>query len=971
MKTPLFLPVLCAGATLLLAATARAYDPYQSRLDREYQSFSAALSRAYAVPAPSYSPPPSYSSSAPYSSPSSSNSSSSYRPNSGGYSSYAKPEPPPKPLSAAERAKLDKEMKLAAEKKAALDKLAEAAMWDRIRAADARAAHERWRLAPVMLDWEWKAMEASKLGRAPLHTPSNMAMETKDGEFWYYKRFSTDPNAKWENLRLGQMSLDRAAPAAVPSDAFGYFSRANPDWVETQFGLGVCYLNGLGVAADSQKAREWLEKAASFAPIWNPPAWLGSGEFQANYDYRACRELAYAYDYGRGLPADPALALEWYKSARNRPLNTKDEAEMDALITDFWGRHAEQSRALLEAEFVRNQKGDSKLDVSGADAKTLYEIGEFVDSRPHNKGDLTIGRAAAPFFFEAAKQGYEPAARAYFSPAKNGIDAVDLSAGGLNRSLNGAQLDWVNANWLKWEAKWKAASEAGDAGANLPLAFYYSGARGNARDAQQAFLYGSKIPADTPQVQRNAIRGSLSLGDSNADSAWLRALLTRFNVDFTDDKYDDKFDVTRLPGAPDVARGAQLREAADALDYSDFEAQRKGWIEAAALGDLVALMRIYSHANEHNIRLGSKFRSSLVTALEQAASNGERGAALVLATSLSFADVDKRWENQVKQGASKTVAFEAVAADPNATDAQYDAARAPAKIESDAWIAEAKKWSVKENWLDTGIALLPNSLAKFDADHRAFMALRKREQPLEAQLDFLEKSVVPRVFNPESDDSFIEGYRAWIPQFSKTPPDYVAALDAFSRSANQGHPFAPMAIATFYSSGAGGFPRDLALAKRWRALAASRMEILAQSGDAWAQITLGDLLTENPHSDSREELWNREKPRSGTDLKWLPQDKERGLKLLQTAALNGEVLPFGFGDSTGMPVTFLIQNRYSDWREMDNWAKWNAVEQLYYAMSEDFTEVDQKPTAAQLAKFKTDAQKILASGLKYKEPEQE
>ena len=989
MKTPILIPVLCAGTTLLIAATARAYDPYESRIDREYRSFSTALSNAYKVPAPSYQAPapykssPGYSSSSSYSSSSNSNSGSSSQPSYGTYSAYAKPAPPPKPISAAERARLDKEMKVAAEKKAALDKLAEAAMWDRIRAADARAAHERWRLAPVMLDWEWKALEASKLGRAPLHTPSNMAMETKEGEFWYYKRFSTDPNAKWENLRLGQMSLDREAPAAVPSEAFGYFSRANPDWVETQFGLGVCYLNGLGVEADPQKAREWLEKAASFAPIWNPPAWLGSGEFQADYDYRACRELAYAYDYGRGLPDDSALALRWYEKAHDRPLQNKDIAQVNELLVDFWSRNAAVTRAMLEAEFVRS-RGGAPLDFEADNGKTLYEFGEFVDSRPRTDRDVMIGRAAAPIFLAAAQKGYEPAARAYFSPAKNGANFTDLESGDFNNLFYRDQMDWVKANWPKWETKWKAAAEAGDAGANLPMAFYYSGARGNERNLKQAIYHFDKLPADAPRTQRDAIQDALGTNDPNKDGIWLGSVLRRFNVDFAD--YSTKFDITKLPAAPDLAQGATLREAADKLKRTDPDGQRDGWREAAALGDLAAATRLYGYAKSHDVALGTKSETTLREALDKAARAGDKGAMLALANAADgysgyspaayyfpepLGDDAKYWKEQVKSGATKKAAFEAIAPNIDTSDEDYQAARAAAQAESDAWLVGARAYGLEDNLITYDNALTPERFAKFDREHYSFVGLKKRAEPLEAQLNVLEKSVVPRVFNPESDDSFIEGYEAWIPKFSKTPPDYVAALDAFSRSANQGHPFAPMAIATFYSSGAGGFPRDLALAKRWRALAQSRLDVLARSGDVWAQVTLGDLLTEEPHGNSREELWDREKPRSGTDLKWLPQDKERGLKLLQTAALNGEVLPFGFGDSTGNPVTSWLTLRYSDWNEMDNWAKWNAIEQLYYAMGSEFTEKNQKPTAAQLAKFKTDAQKILASDLKYKKPEQE
>ena len=116
-------------------------------------------------------------------------------------------------------------------------------------------------LQPVMLDWEWEAMRKRTNGRAPLHAPTNDYMEDKSGEFLYYTVWSKQPDAQWENLRAGQMCLGREAPRAMPSDAFGYFSKANPDWVETQFGLGVCYLNGLGVDCRSAKGARVARKS--------------------------------------------------------------------------------------------------------------------------------------------------------------------------------------------------------------------------------------------------------------------------------------------------------------------------------------------------------------------------------------------------------------------------------------------------------------------------------------------------------------------------------------------------------------------------------------------------------------------------------------------------------------------------------------------------------------------------------------
>ena len=523
-----------------------------------------------------------------------------------------------------------------------------------IRIAEEQLQQEEWSRDLVKVK-AWEGMRARANGRAPLFEMNEAAGKDKNVEFAHYQKSSQQPQGQWDALLAGQMAQKHEVPAANPSQAFSFFSRANPDWVETQFGLGMCYLKGLGVQADPQKAREWLEKAASYQrPSRGSLSFIGSADAFVNYDYKACRELALAYDFGRGLPADAVQAANWYGKAFYRPHYEDETQELDALTADFRQRNPN-----------------------------------------------------------------------------------------INPTINFAT-------------------------------------RANLSDATRTELNN-----------------------------------------------------------------------------------------AAARGDLAAALRLYKNERRRGVAADKTVETSLRTALETAARGGDQGAKLALAVALGGNPGDAYhvfdatgggltyWNTQIMAGAAKKAELERVAADPNATNADYNAARAAAQLESEAWLDMARNWSLENAALTYDIALDEARFAKLDKAHRDFVRLRERAPLLETQLDSLEKSVVPRVFNPESDDSFIEGYEAWIPRFSTTTPDYLAALDAFSRSAALGHPFAPMAIATFYSSGAGGFPRDLVLAKRWRALAASRMEILAQSGDVWAQITLGNLLTEKPRVNSREELWDQ------------------------------------------------------------------------------------------------------------------
>ncbi len=96
--------------------------------------------------------------------------------------------------------------------------------------------------------------------------------------------------------RIGEI-LDRAEDNKQAVE--WYRKAAQQGNAAGEFGLGVAYANGEGVAVDLQQAQSWIKRAA-------------------DKDYlRAVQAMAGAYRTGGlGLPADPAQAAYWSAKAK-------------------------------------------------------------------------------------------------------------------------------------------------------------------------------------------------------------------------------------------------------------------------------------------------------------------------------------------------------------------------------------------------------------------------------------------------------------------------------------------------------------------------------------------------------------------------------------------------------------------------------------------------------------------------------
>lgn len=942
-----FAPLVCA-------------NPYKSRLDRQYESLSRSIERAYSPPPPrpTYTPPTrSYSSSSTYSTPSSSSSSRSSS-SSSGYTWTPQAES----YSAAERFAAEKrrlEAKRAAEKEAqfnkspagkaaAAKKAASAKKEAEAAAARSRVAErERQRREPVLGAAAWSSLRLETKGKAPLVAPPAYAVDLRGAEFPYFAPIARARGAAapWENLRAGQLSLLLVGLGAEPAGALAFFRNADPAWPETQLGLGLCYLRGFGTAPDPEKARAHLEKAA--APVASGQVVRGyraTGELFPNPAFEAARELGVAYDLGKGLPADPTLALRWYEHAAALPLTAPERENIQALLREYWRKNSGRARELALSPAGPGAPGGARGQVfsesllahlvATKDATALFDLGELLSAEP---AQVTAGFGC---YLAAAKLGHEPAARAWFSPTRRGGYIKDL--GGDWSRPESAQ--FAREQWPAWEKKFLAAAAAGDATAHIPLAFHYSGARGNPGNPDRYQHHFRLLPGTMPDVQRQTIlNGPLHVAIDEA-RAWFPTVYAALGGDY------QTIDLRKLKLPADPARAAALRDEADALAERDPRAARDRIRDAAALGDLPAQAQLWSYAKRHQVSV-SAYSVSLKSRLEEAAAAGDRGAMATLAVSVSDfwngnTDEAAAWRDKVRALAPHKAAFARIVAEPSLTDEQAEALRTAALVETARWHAEARKWGLVGTNLIYDLTLKDETVERSDDLRRQYVALAAIAGPVATQLAQWEESVEAGEFDPAADARFVQGLIAWAGP--KDERDVPAGFDALVESAAMGHPLAPLALGYFFGSGHGGFPKDVAIAKRCRALADARLTALAEDGDGWAQAMLGGLLTATIKPEDADD------PNAHPSIyAWLPFDGERGVSWLRTAALAGHTLPEFFDNRSGHTVASIMISHAENEAEA---ARWKLIDEVFtYGVDEKSPEA-----AAQFSRALAKAQEIIA-----------
>lgn len=129
---------------------------------------------------------------------------------------------------------------------------------------------------------------------------------------------------------------DGVVTSKLETSAFDYFRfAAQQDHLESQFELGMCYVRGAGVAADSDAAREWLQRASAQGHARAMLSLLFGGFVcDALEKFRYCEiaalegiadgqyELAVCYRDGIGTDIDIFTAKLWFGRASSQVLIT-------------------------------------------------------------------------------------------------------------------------------------------------------------------------------------------------------------------------------------------------------------------------------------------------------------------------------------------------------------------------------------------------------------------------------------------------------------------------------------------------------------------------------------------------------------------------------------------------------------------------------------------------------------------------
>ena len=169
-------------------------------------------------------------------------------------------------------------------------------------------------------------------------------------------------------------------------DAVKWFRKAAEQGdVEAQFGLGVCYSGGDGVAKDTVEAVKWYRKAA-----------------EQGFAAAQCK-LGLCYAKGDGVEKDQATAVSWYRKAANQG-HAEAQNLLGVCYSDGKGVAKDKSEAVKWYRKAAEQ----------GDAEAQYKLGGcYLDG----EGVARDKTEALKWWRKAAEQGHEEA-RSFFEVLK-------------------------------------------------------------------------------------------------------------------------------------------------------------------------------------------------------------------------------------------------------------------------------------------------------------------------------------------------------------------------------------------------------------------------------------------------------------------------------------------------------------------------------------------------------------------------
>jgi hypothetical protein len=301
----------------------------------------------------------------------------------------------------------------------------------------------------------------------------NLALSYADGEGvpqdyakaaeWYRK--AAEQGHASAQLNLGNLYYSGKGVTKDLAAALGWYTKAaEQGHAVAQNNLGMMYEDGEGVAQDYEGAAEWYRKAAE----------QGDAAAQAN--------LGYLYENGRGVPKDYEQAVAWYRKS------------------------AEQGNAQGQA-----------------DLGYMYEMGYGVPK------DID---QAIEWYRKAADQGNEDAEEALWWLEEEAAWQEDETSSGTTTgetagSVEAAQNAYEAGDYARALQILRPLAEAGNADAQVGLAFAYYDGNGVTQDYAQALAWFGKAADQGHAIAQNNIgymhRNGQGVPASDAEAAaWFR-----------------------------------------------------------------------------------------------------------------------------------------------------------------------------------------------------------------------------------------------------------------------------------------------------------------------------------------------------------------------------------------------------------------------------------------------------------------
>lgn len=284
--------------------------------------------------------------------------------------------------------------------------------------------HQKAQQGDPEAQYEWARHLAWGKGRAK---------ETEEADRWFATALAQFREAAERNEANGQLNLGKmneyghGLPKNLDEAARLYRLAADQGNAEAQYRLGHLYEYGDGVEANFDTAMQWYAKSAeqgdknAIIKVELREQYLRGVELADEGHQHAQYQLGRMYEYGMGVPKDPAEAAKWYRLAAEQA-ELKSQERLGQLLEDGSTvpqdkEEADKYYRMLVAELER------KADLENRNAQ--YELGRLYE---RGRGVEESTDKALHWYLQAAKKGHPLAqyrlGRLYFEGKMVGQDAA-------------------------------------------------------------------------------------------------------------------------------------------------------------------------------------------------------------------------------------------------------------------------------------------------------------------------------------------------------------------------------------------------------------------------------------------------------------------------------------------------------------------------------------------------------------------